>query len=139
MSNVEYRLYKLTECCYVINMDDEEIKFEAGEELFLRFGYFGNGGWPMVYVEEKDMWIDFCMIEDGTTDLGDESEKIAEEIIKDKYTEEQWVDYVLLVLYDSMAIKDMPLGTISDVARYIEEHNIPCRPSKIAECISDKM
>lgn len=139
MLDAEYKLFRMLERCYDYILDDEEIAFEKGEVYFLAFGDFGNGGWPMIYVEEYDMWIDFCMIEDGTTDLGDESEKIAEEISKENFTEEQWVDYVLLVLYDSMVVRDMPLGAIKDVSEYIQKHNIPCRPSKIAECIADKM
>lgn len=76
----DIRLFKLLYDCYIHDEDGNEIKVKGNENYWFKFGNFNNGGWPMIYIPEKNKWYDFCMYDDGTAEWDENVEQIAEEV-----------------------------------------------------------
>jgi len=142
MMNVEYRLYIMLEDCFVNDENGTEIKFKKGEYHWLRFGDFGNGGWPQIFAGE---WYDFCMEEDGTNDC---DEMLAKEVKQNKWTEEQNTQYKLFKYNDVVSkikCEKIPKtdeeywSVCKEVEQVLIKYDVYVRPSKIAEVVADWM
>ena len=92
-----FKLFKILYDCFINDEDGNEIKVAKGRNYQFKFGNFNNGGWPMIYIPEKNKWYDFCMYDDGTAEWDEKAEQIAECIPKEQWTGIQVAKYNTLL------------------------------------------
>ena len=145
---IEYKLVKFLDNCYISDEKNRnDIEFKKGTIAWMRFGCFGNGGWPQVYVDGyKDPWFDITIDDDFIPDGC--STPIAEEIYQNKWTEKQNDFYKFIRskdMYIQEEVKQVPQTdedywkVCEEVEQVLRKYDVYVKPSEIAYTIADWM